>query len=300
MSRENSLPLISVAMATYNGSLFIEEQLDSILSQTYSNIEVVVVDDASIDNTFEILEKYTTQYSNLYVYRNETNKGLNQTFNRAIDLCKGVYIAISDQDDIWKPHKLQKLLDCIKENMLIYSHSALIDEKGVYLNRNMTQKSRLYEGDDPRSLVLYNRAPGHTFLFDAQLKNSILPIPKHCYYDAWIALMATNVKSIAFVEEPLVWHRIHSNNVTRSMKISSVEDGFYYLGKYIEAILNTDKLKHRSFFEELYSILNTKSLGIKKFKYLCFQFKYCNIIYGKGFLSNLNKARKLNIPPIPS
>lgn len=296
----NESPLISIALATYNGSRYIEEQLNSILNQTYTHIELIVVDDSSTDDTFSTLKKYADQHSNINIYKNDTNLGINKTFDRAINLCKGSYIAISDQDDIWVPHKLEKLLDNMKNNVLVYSHSALIDEKGGSLNRNMTQMSSLYEGGDPRSLILYNRAPGHTFLFRSDLKQHILPIPKHCYFDAWIALIATNLQSIGFVKEPLVLHRMHSNNATKSMKIKSTDDGFFYLNKYIESILEIKQLKHRYFFEEIHSILKIKNLRLKTMRYIFFQFKYCNIIYNKSFISNLNKARKLNIPPIPS
>lgn len=89
-------PLISVAMATYNGSRFLKEQLDSLLSQTYPNIEIIVVDDCSTDNTVEILKEYELKYNNIHICENEINLGVNQTFGKALKLTKGELIAICD------------------------------------------------------------------------------------------------------------------------------------------------------------------------------------------------------------
>ena len=93
-------PLISIAIATYNGEKYLEEQLDSIYAQTYKNIEVIVTDDCSSDKTVEILKKYYKSHGLKYVI-NETNLGFVKNFEKAISLCRGDYIALSDQDDIW-------------------------------------------------------------------------------------------------------------------------------------------------------------------------------------------------------
>src|SRR4051812_17962871 len=98
--------LVSVAMATYNGARYVAEQLDSILQQTYSLIEIVVVDDGSKDETVEIIKEYQAQHPCIRLYQNEINIGVNKTFEKAISYCSGEYIALSDQDDIWMPEKV--------------------------------------------------------------------------------------------------------------------------------------------------------------------------------------------------
>ena len=77
-------PLISIALCTYNGSLFLEKQLISILNQTYKNIEIVVVDDCSTDNTFEIITTFALEYPQIKSFRNTTNIGFNKNFEKAI------------------------------------------------------------------------------------------------------------------------------------------------------------------------------------------------------------------------
>src|SRR6476661_7636895 len=92
--------LVSVAMATYNGANYVAEQIDSILQQTHPFIEIVIVDDASKDDTVAIIEQYQSHYPCIRLYRNEKNIGVNKTFEKAISYCTGSYIALSDQDDI--------------------------------------------------------------------------------------------------------------------------------------------------------------------------------------------------------
>ena len=108
---------IGVVIATYNGEKFLNEQVDSILNQTINIDQIVVVDDCSKDNTSSIIDSYSDQYPDqFFVYKNEENLGPMQTFFRGIEKCRTDYIALSDQDDIWKPKKLEKLFDELTNN----------------------------------------------------------------------------------------------------------------------------------------------------------------------------------------
>ena len=89
-------PLVSIALCTYNGARYLQEQIDSILAQTYQNIEIIVVDDCSQDTTISILEHYANSANLKYVI-NEKNKGFVKSFERAISLCEGEYILLSDK-----------------------------------------------------------------------------------------------------------------------------------------------------------------------------------------------------------
>ena len=123
----NNQGLISIAMATYNGGQYLSEQLDSIVNQTYTNIEIVIVDDDSKDNTVEIIKSYQQKYKFIKLYQNPTNLGIVKSFEKAISLCNGDYIALSDQDDVWLPHKLEELVNKIGSSLLIYSDAILVD-----------------------------------------------------------------------------------------------------------------------------------------------------------------------------
>jgi len=118
-------PLVSIALCTYNGDTYISSQLDTIINQTYGNIEIIVVDDGSTDNTLPILKHYE-ETGKIKLYRNNTNLGFIKNFEKAISLCTGDYIALSDQDDLWELNKIELLVNTIGENMLIFSDSEFI------------------------------------------------------------------------------------------------------------------------------------------------------------------------------
>ena len=105
--------LVSVAMATYNGEKYLVEQLDSILTQTHPIYEIIIVDDGSSDKTLDILNSYQDKFGNIKVYPNSENLGVVKSFERAIMLTSGDYIALSDQDDVWSNDKIAKLVDAL-------------------------------------------------------------------------------------------------------------------------------------------------------------------------------------------
>lgn len=122
-------PLVSVAMTTYNGEKFLREQIDSILNQTYQNLEIVICDDCFTDGTFGILEEYERRDSRIKLRRNERNLGFIKNFEQAVSLCTGEFIALSDQDDIWEPWKLEESVKNIEGYDLLCTNSLLVDEE---------------------------------------------------------------------------------------------------------------------------------------------------------------------------
>src|SRR5580658_4968334 len=104
-------PMVSVALCTYNGQQFLPAQLDTLLAQDYHNLEIVVVDDNSTDNTWRILQKYAQLDHRVKLFRNDQNVGYIRNFERAIKLCSGDLIALSDQDDLWETTKITTMAD---------------------------------------------------------------------------------------------------------------------------------------------------------------------------------------------
>src|SRR6187402_1340706 len=102
--------LVSVVLCTYNGISFIDDQLNSILNQTFKNLEIIIADDCSSDGTFEKLQSYKEKDSRIKLYRNETNLGYNMNFSKACAFSTGAYIAIADQDDVWETGKIENML----------------------------------------------------------------------------------------------------------------------------------------------------------------------------------------------
>jgi Glycosyltransferases involved in cell wall biogenesis len=134
-------PLVSIALCTYNGEKFLRKQIDSLLAQTYPHIEVIVCDDASSDGTAGILNSYTDP--GMIKYFNPENIGYIRNFEQAIRHCTGQYIAICDQDDVWKENKIERMLNSIDDAWLLFSDSELIDEQGLQLGKKLSDLRNL-------------------------------------------------------------------------------------------------------------------------------------------------------------
>ncbi|WP_309499583.1 glycosyltransferase family 2 protein [Sulfurovum sp.] len=216
--------LISIAIATYNGEKYLEEQLDSIYAQTYKNIEVVVADDCSTDKTVEILEQYSKSHGLKY-FVNKQNLGFVKNFEKAITLCQGEYVALADQDDIWKKNKIQILYHHVGEALLIHSDASLIDAEGEIINTSYAQSSHKVFRKDIIGYFFNNDATGCTMMFSKKLLSSIIPIPSNSIsHDWWIAIQAKKREKIIYVPEPLIRYRQHQNNqigAINTAKISS-------------------------------------------------------------------------------
>ncbi|MEH6307013.1 glycosyltransferase family 2 protein [Olivibacter sp. CPCC 100613] len=243
--------LVSVALCTYNGEKFIRKQINSILSQTYKNIEVVIVDDASSDSTLNIIEEFTKRDARIKCFRNPANIGFNANFEKAIRLCSGDYIAISDQDDIWLPNKIQVLLEAIGENLLVHSNSVFIDENDNVLQKYLIDPSKDIVFHNYKGVLFTNYVTGHTCLMRKELANKILPFPKQCFYDWWIGFVAAYEQKIVFKNAVLTKYREHSSSVITQYreKISNNR----YLHYRIEMETVNSHLEAFSMYKNLYA-----------------------------------------------
>jgi glycosyltransferase involved in cell wall biosynthesis len=215
-------PLVSIALCTYNGEKYIRQQLDSIINQTYQNLEIVIVDDSSSDDTYNIAGNYAQKDSRIKCFRNEVNLGFNKNFEKAIKLTTGAFIAISDQDDIWLPQKIESLLNHIGNNWLIFSNSAFINE------RNEIKDEKIVKVFNPaannyKSILLANFVTGHTTLFKREFINYFLPFPEKGFYDWWMGFVALYHQKIIFFDEVLTNYRIHEASVMQNLINSGQE-----------------------------------------------------------------------------
>lgn len=129
---QQTRPTVSVVMPSYNAAAFLEAAMGSVISQTMSDWELIVVDDCSRDDSFAVAEKIAAADPRIAVYRNEQNSGVAKTRNRAIDMAKGCYIAFLDSDDVWHPEKLQRQVEKIEESGadICYCAYSIIDTSG--------------------------------------------------------------------------------------------------------------------------------------------------------------------------
>jgi glycosyltransferase involved in cell wall biosynthesis len=216
-------PLVSIALCTYNGERFLREQLDSIINQSYSNIEIIAVDDCSSDKTVEILRDYAEKHPFIKVFSNTENLGYIRNFEKAMRLCHGPLIALSDQDDIWSSEKIEKQVQAIGNNILIYHDSEFIDQKGKSLNKYMSDVMNLYRGNEPEVFLFFNCISGHSVLLKKELLDKMLPFPDAYFHDWWMGFVATNAGSIDYLSEALVKYRQHENTDTNILKRERVK-----------------------------------------------------------------------------
>lgn len=214
---------ISVAMCTYNGADFLPAQLESILAQSRKPDQIVVCDDGSTDETRAVLQRFEKHSPDLILLRfNKKNLGSIKNFEQAIGLCSGDVIALSDQDDVWRPDKLQLIEEAFKKQStaLVFSDAELVDENLKPLNRRMwsevgfdeQKKKLLRSGRALEVLVTGWTVTGATMAFRAGFKNICLPVPDGIamIHDGWIALTIAAVAEVVALDEPLVQYRQHA------------------------------------------------------------------------------------------
>lgn len=208
----NEQPLVSVVMSTYNGAAYLAAQLDTIVQQTYPNLEIIIVDDASTDETVSIITAYQQRDARIRFFPNLANLGPNKSFERAMDLSAGAYIAISDQDDLWDPDKIRIMLTEWPDHALfVYCLPGRF-----YNNDPSTRHSignwRHTDMNDWHKLVFNTPISGHASMFRRELLAACKPFPPDIYYDWWLSMHAARKKAIGFIPKTLAWQRVHEGN----------------------------------------------------------------------------------------
>lgn len=203
---------ISVAMATYNGEDYIEEQLFSIINQTRPPDEIVICDDNSSDNTLEIIDKITSNtIVPIVAYKNEKNLGFTGNFIKAISLSNGDLIFISDQDDVWFENKISAVIDLYRRNP--GKHVFINDTIFVDKNLNKTGFTKL---QTINKLYKSNAqfVAGCCTTITGNFIKPFIPIPSGYSYDEWIHYIGTLTESRLVYDVPLQLYRRHGSNTS--------------------------------------------------------------------------------------
>lgn len=214
---------ISVAMCTYNGAEFLPAQLASIAEQTRVPDEIVICDDASTDLTRRVLESFARSSAiPVSLYFSDQNAGSLKNFERAISLCTGDAIVLSDQDDVWRADKLQLQEQSFRDHPsagLVFSDAELVDKNLNSLGRRMwgqvgfdAHKQKLMRSGRSLDVLITGwTVTGATMAFRSEYVKLALPIPANIalIHDGWIALAVASVAGVVFIEEPLIKYRQH-------------------------------------------------------------------------------------------
>lgn len=213
------LDKVSIIIPMYNASFFLKYTIESCLNQSYKNYEIILIDDCSTDNTYDIALNYVNKYSVISVIKNKQNLGFIRTVNLALDLAQGEYILVLGNDDILDIQHLEIMISHMKSytnNVLTYCQSRLIDEKGGVMGTSNTIDINL----DVSKIGYMNpiNACGLIMKKEALFRVGKYPIIENCpnygEWMLWIKMM--NIGSFSFVKEIKSNYRIHSNNLTNS------------------------------------------------------------------------------------
>jgi glycosyltransferase involved in cell wall biosynthesis len=206
-------PLVSVVLGTYNGATYLEEQLRSVLGQTWSRLEVIAIDDGSTDRTLPILEEYAARDPRIRIVINESNLGFVKNFEKGCGLSNGKWIALCDQDDYWLPDKVERMVAAIGDHPMVYCDSVLCDENLQSLGKKISDLAHFQTFTDCRQLCVFSRMYGHATLITRSLFEKARPFRKEIPHDGWLAYHGTLYGGVKYLPEVLVKYRQHAGNV---------------------------------------------------------------------------------------
>jgi glycosyltransferase involved in cell wall biosynthesis len=296
-------PLVSIALCTYNGSRYLAQQLDTLVAQTYKNIEIVVVDDCSTDDTVAILKDYASKYPQFKIYQNEKNLGFTGNFEKAVKLCTGELIALCDQDDLWHPQKIELQVEALKDNVFVYHDSEFINDDGTTMNKKMSDLMNLYRGDQPTAFLFFNCVSGHAILMKRGLADAALPLKKGYFHDWWLAYVATNIGKIDFIPQCLVQYRQHEKSETNILQLDREKDNYKLSSEqnyertlnWLEYCNSFKRNKDPKTIAKFYTAYRFRQNSYLSFQFGMLLFKYWESIFfmrKKPMISKLNYIRK--------
>ena len=277
---KKEIKTVSVVMATYNGEKYLREQIDSILGQTHPIYELIIQDDGSTDNTIAIAKDYATRNPVVKVFVNEKNLGLNQNFKTAVMRATGDYVAISDQDDVWYPQKIERQIAAIGSCDICSTayHVDLIAGK-------LETKNYRYNIE---RLLFFSYICGHTMLCRRSFVQDPDNWQDNMWYDWSLSLHASLGNGVVQVEEPMVWHRHHADEMSVNVGNKYLAVGQHSsLYPYLHGLKEYRKLTHDDNRHTIYThLLQVTTDG--RFPLI---HRFCNLLLKDDMLSILRLCR---------
>lgn len=213
--------VVSIIIPTFNSSHFISVAIRSVQAQSYTNWEIIVVDDCSTDGTTTIISQFVASDKRIQLFKLDTNSGTGVARNLGVEKANGKYIAFLDADDLWKPRKLEKQLAWMHTHKLPFTFSFYdcIDEQGNPLNR-VIQAPKIVTYNQ---LFFCNYVGNLTGIYDVDFfgKIPISAIRKRQDWMLWLTILK-KIKTVKPVPESLAWYRIRSSSISTS-KINLIQ-----------------------------------------------------------------------------
>lgn len=204
--------MISVCMATYNGAVYIKEQLESILSQIGPEDEVVISDDGSTDATLEVIKSIGSPC--IRIVQGPRMKSPSKNFEHALAQAKGDIIFLCDQDDVWQPNKVAVMLQALKSAACVVSDCRVVDAQLNVMDPSFYHVVRKHEGRW-YNLLVRNCYLGCCMAMRREVLDKALPFPKTIpMHDIWLGNVAAFYYSLRFIPDNLMAYRRHGKNAS--------------------------------------------------------------------------------------
>jgi glycosyltransferase involved in cell wall biosynthesis len=226
-------PLVTIGIPNYNYSHYIKEALNSVAIQSYPNIELVIVDDCSTDNSIFVIENWIKNYcGNITVkfIKNEINLGLTKTCNVILKHAKGKYLQTLDADDIILPEKIEKQVNILEKSndlALIYSNSSIIDEKGNltnedYCSRINYDKENMPEGHIKKDLLVFNFISLPSVLVRTEYVRQAGGFDERLrVQDYYMWLKLSEKYQVKYMNENTAYYRVHHSSMSNNSLTSA-------------------------------------------------------------------------------
>jgi glycosyltransferase involved in cell wall biosynthesis len=229
-------PSIDILLATYNGQKYLAEQINSVLTQSHQDWQLLIRDDGSLDDTVNIIKRYLRQYPHkIKMITDDFNHlGAKLNFGKLLEHAQADYVMFCDQDDVWLPRKIEVTLRCMRtaeknypnKPIMVHSDSIVVDDnlKRIAGSKWAYEKIWPNKDDNLNRILLQNVATGCTIMINKRAKNVSLPIPKDAImHDWWVAIKVAEHGKIVYVPDQLVLYRQHPNNLVGAKKVPRID-----------------------------------------------------------------------------
>jgi len=275
---EKTSPTISVIMPVYNGEKFLSKAIDSILKQSYTDFEFIIINDGSSDSTEQIIESY---HDPRIVYlKNSANLGLSKSFNIGIDKSHGKFIARMDADDISKPNRFERQIQFLEKRPhvdIVGSNLILIDEKDLRCGAHRKQQnhleikfSSLFSTPMMHPTIMGKAEVFKSHHYDEGLSNSE-------DYELWSRLLFKTKTHFANIHEPLLLYRTYPNSFTQTLNLDKRTLSAHNTIQNIEHYVELNQVEKNILVQlRQERVLNIKKILIIFFIYLRAAESFCN------------------------
>jgi len=237
---ENNHSLVSIIVITYNQEKFIKECVESIIKQTYKNIEIIIADDSSLDDTKNILINLERKYPlKITLLLSKKNEGITKNSNKALKKCRGEFICFTGGDDVFFPNKIERQINWIKNdnNRVMCGHDAeIIDKNSNFVNKKFSNLTKIRSGIGPKKIINYGPPfPSSSMLFRKTNlpKYGFDPIIK--FSSDWKLMidLVYDDKIYGYIDDCLSSYRIHDKNVTKKYRKRIIIEQFIIFFRFI-------------------------------------------------------------------